>query len=149
VSAVLADDDVMLTIKPGQHGSTFGGNPLASRVALASLQVMEEEGLADNAARMGAILREELNKLDKKIVRDVRGKGLLCAIEIESVDGHTAWDLCLKLKDNGLLAKPTHGDKIRLAPPLIITEEQIRECADIITRSVTELWSSKSAASSH
>ncbi|KAH9518480.1 hypothetical protein Btru_016910 [Bulinus truncatus] len=132
VSAVLADDSVMLTILPGEHGSTFGGNPLACKVALESLQVLEEEKLADNAERLGVILRKELNKLPKDVVSLVRGKGLLNAIVINS--SYDAWEVCLKLRDNGLLAKPTHGDIIRFAPPLVITEEQIRECSDIISK---------------
>ncbi|CAL1526755.1 unnamed protein product [Lymnaea stagnalis] len=134
VSAVLADDDVMLTIRPGEHGSTFGGNPLACKVALASLQVLEEENLADNAEKLGEILRKELTKLPKDIVSVVRGKGLLNAIVINAE--FDAWEVCLKLRDNGLLAKPTHGDIIRFAPPLVITEEQVQECIEIISRVV-------------
>lgn len=134
VSAVLADDDVMLTIQPGEHGSTFGGNPLACKVALASLQVLEEENLANNAEKLGEILRRELQKLPKDIVSVVRGKGLLNAIVINAE--FDAWEVCLKLRDNGLLAKPTHGDIIRFAPPLVITEEQIQECIEIISRVV-------------
>lgn len=134
VSGVLANDSVMLTIKPGEHGSTYGGNPLGCRVALEAMRVLEEEKLADNAEKLGHILRAELRKLPKDIVTTVRGKGLLNAIVVNaSID---AMDVCLKLKDAGLLAKPTHGDIIRLAPPLIITEAQIRECADIITRTI-------------
>ncbi|KAI8792889.1 ornithine aminotransferase, mitochondrial [Biomphalaria glabrata] len=132
VSAVLADNEVMLTILPGEHGSTFGGNPLACKVALEALQVLEEEQLAENAERLGNILRQELNKLPKNIVSIVRGKGLLNAIVINP--GFDAWEVCLKLRDNGLLAKPTHGDIIRFAPPLMLTEEQLRECVDIISR---------------
>ncbi|XP_059146011.1 ornithine aminotransferase, mitochondrial-like [Physella acuta] len=134
VSAVLADDKVMLTILPGEHGSTFGGNPLACKVALESLQVLEEEKLAENAKNLGEILRKELRKLPKDIVSLVRGRGLLNAIVINS--NYDAWDVCLKLRDNGLLAKPTHGDIIRFAPPLVITEDQLRECIDIISRVV-------------
>uniref|UniRef100_A0A2C9JJQ0 Ornithine aminotransferase n=1 Tax=Biomphalaria glabrata TaxID=6526 RepID=A0A2C9JJQ0_BIOGL len=132
VSAVLADNEVMLTILPGEHGSTFGGNPLACKVALEALKVLEEEQLAENAERLGNILRQELNKLPKNIVSIVRGKGLLNAIVINP--GFDAWEVCLKLRDNGLLAKPTHGDIIRFAPPLMLTEEQLRECVDIISR---------------
>ncbi|MCI4384614.1 hypothetical protein PGIGA_G00040780 [Pangasianodon gigas] len=136
VSAVLCDDEVMLTIKPGEHGSTYGGNPLACRVAIAALQVMEEEKLAENAAKMGKILRAELNKLPKEIVTVVRGKGLLNAIIIKETKDYDAWRVCLRLRDNGLLAKPTHGHIIRLAPPLIIKEDEIRECAEIIQRTI-------------
>ncbi|KAK1794164.1 hypothetical protein P4O66_011064, partial [Electrophorus voltai] len=136
VSAVLCDDEVMLTIKPGEHGSTYGGNPLACRVAIAALQVLEEEKLAQNAERMGRILRAELSKLPKEIVTVVRGKGLLNAIVIKETEDYDAWRVCLRLRDNGLLAKPTHGDIIRLAPPLIIKEDQVRECADIIQRTI-------------
>lgn len=132
VSAVLADDDVMLTIKPGEHGSTFGGNPLAAKVAMAALQVLEEEKLSLNAFVMGQKLREGLQKLPKDVVTVVRGKGLLNAIVIDKK--YDAWEMCLRLKDNGLLAKPTHGDIIRFAPPLCITSQQIEECVDIISQ---------------
>ncbi|KAG9267541.1 ornithine aminotransferase, mitochondrial [Astyanax mexicanus] len=125
VSAVLCDDEVMLTIKPGEHGSTFGGNPLACSVAMAALQVLEEEKLAENAEKMGQILRSELNKLPKEIVTTVRGKGLLNAIVIKETKDYDAWRVCLRLRDNGLLAKPTHGDIIRLAPPLVINEDEV------------------------
>jgi ornithine--oxo-acid transaminase len=128
VSAVLADDDIMLTIQPGQHGSTFGGNPLACRVAMAALEVIKEEKLSENALYLGEIFRRELNLLADRfpVIRTVRGKGLLNAIVIgESGSGKTAWDMCNDLKELGLLAKPTHGDKIRFAPPLVITEKQI------------------------
>jgi ornithine--oxo-acid transaminase len=130
VSAVLADDEVMLQIKPGEHGSTYGGNPLGCKVAIEALKVLEEEKLAENAERLGEILRHELSQLPKDVVSIVRGKGLLNAIVINPEIN--AWDVCLRLRDNGLLAKPTHGDKIRFAPPLVITEEQLRECIDII-----------------
>lgn len=136
VSAVLANDEVMLTIKPGEHGSTYGGNPLACRVAMEALQVLKDEKLAENAERLGEILREELRAIPSKRVTAVRGKGLLNAIVIEPKDGKTAWDVCLRLKDNGVLAKPTHGDIIRFAPPLVITEEQLRECAAIIRKTI-------------
>lgn len=136
VSAVLCDDEVMLTIKPGEHGSTYGGNPLACRVAIAALEVLEEEGLAANADRMGQILRAELNKLPREIVSGVRGKGLLNAIIINETEDYDAWQVCLRLRDNGLLAKPTHGDIIRLAPPLVINEDEVRECVDIISRTI-------------
>lgn len=134
VSAVLADDDVMLQIKPGEHGSTFGGNPLACRIAIESLKVLEEEKLAENAERLGKIFREELRKLPKDLVSIVRGRGLLNAIVISSK--FDAWGVCLRLRDNGLLAKPTHGDKIRLAPPLVLTEAQLYECIDIIKQTI-------------
>jgi len=134
VSAVLADDDIMLTIKPGEHGSTFGGNPVASQVAIASLEVIKEENLIQRTEAMGNILRRELSKLPKDIVSIVRGKGLLNAIVINSK--YDAWDICLKFRDNGLLAKPTHGDKIRLAPPLVIEEEQLLECCHIISKTL-------------
>jgi ornithine--oxo-acid transaminase len=134
VSAVLADDEVMLQIKPGEHGSTFGGNPLGCRIAIESLKVLEEEQLAQNAERLGQIFRAELNKLPKDIVTIVRGKGLLNAIVINNK--FDAWDVCLRLRDNGLLAKPTHGDKIRFAPPLVMTESQLYESIDIISSTI-------------
>lgn len=134
ISAVLADDEVMLCIKPGEHGSTYGGNPLAAKVAMASLQVLKEERLGENAAQLGHILRSELSKLPKDIVSIVRGKGLLNAIVINNK--YNAWDICLRLRDNGLLAKPTHGDIIRFAPPLSMTEDQLRECVDIIQKTI-------------
>lgn len=136
VAVVLADDEIMLTIKPGEHGSTYGGNPLACRVAVASLEVLKEEKLAENAERMGTLLRKELKALQSPFIRTIRGKGLLNAIEIEHENAEAAWEICLALKENGLLAKPTHGDKIRFAPPLIITEHQVMECVDIIARSL-------------
>ena len=132
VSAVLADDEIMLCIKPGEHGSTYGGNPLGCRVAMAALEVLRDEKLAENAERMGAILRSELEALKSPIVKLVRGKGLLNAIVVEPRKGTSAWDVCLAMKELGLLAKPTHGDKIRFAPPLVIDEAQIRECVAII-----------------
>lgn len=137
VSAVLANDDVMMVIRPGEHGSTYGGNPLACKVGIAALTVMEEEKLAENAEKMGNILRDELSKLPKDIVSIVRGRGLLNAIVIN--EKFDAWDVCLQLKENGLLAKPTHGDKIRFAPPLTITEEQLLECTQIIRNTVMNL----------
>jgi len=135
VSAVLADDDIMLTINPGEHGSTFGGNPLAARVAVAALEVLREESLADNAERMGAIFRSELQAIDHPMIDLVRGKGLLNAVVVRPKDGKTAWDVCVKLKDSGLLAKPTHDHIIRFAPPLVITEAQVREGIEIIKQS--------------
>ncbi len=139
VSAVLADDAVMNVIKPGEHGSTFGGNPVAAAVGIASLKVIKDEELADNAYKMGELFRAKMNEYirDSKIVRKVRGKGLLNAILIDdSPDSDTAWNICLKLRDNGLLAKPTHGNIIRFAPPLVMNKEQILECIDIITKSL-------------
>lgn len=138
VSAVLADDEVMLTIQPGEHGSTFGGNPLACAVGVASLQVLVEENLADNAHRMGKIFRSRMEEIKTKtsMVRAVRGKGLLNAIDIEPIGDLTAWEVCLELKKNGLLAKPTRRDTIRFAPPLIINEEQLLECCHIIEKSI-------------
>jgi ornithine--oxo-acid transaminase len=132
VSAVLANDDIMLTIQPGEHGSTYGGNPMACRIAKTALQVVKDEKLAENADRLGKILRAELQKIDSPMIKLVRGKGLLNAIVIEERNGKNAWDVCVALKDNGLLAKPTHGDIIRFAPPLVINEEQIMECVTII-----------------
>jgi len=139
ISLVLADDEVMLVIKPGEHGSTFGGNPLAAAVVIEALQVVKDEKLAENSDRLGIIFRERMNTLKQKtkLITLVRGKGLLNAIVInDTEDSKTAWNLCLKFAENGLLAKPTHGNIIRLAPPLVITEEQIHECCDIIEKSV-------------
>jgi ornithine--oxo-acid transaminase len=132
VSAVLANDDVMLTIKPGEHGSTYGGNPLACAVAMTSLQVLIDESMAENATAMGMLFRDEVAALGSPIIREVRGKGLLNAIEVEHADKEAAWNICLLMMQRGLLAKPTHGDKIRFAPPLTITREQILECVEII-----------------
>ncbi|EDW79224.1 uncharacterized protein Dwil_GK25792 [Drosophila willistoni] len=137
VSAVLANDDVMLCIKPGEHGSTYGGNPLGSRVAIAALEVLQEEKLAENAFKMGELLRGELRKLPSDVVSVVRGKGLLNAIVINQK--YDAWEVCLKLKDNGLLAKPTHGDIIRFAPPLVLNESQILESIDIIKKTILSM----------
>jgi len=136
VSAVLADDEVMMCIKPGEHGSTFGGNPLGNKVAIAALEVVKEEKLAENAERLGKILRDELANFDNDMITLVRGKGLLNAIVIKPKNGKEAWDVCLKLRDNGLLAKPTHGDIIRFAPPLVITEEQLMDCIAIIKKTI-------------
>lgn len=136
VSAVLADDEVMLTIKPGEHGSTYGGNPLACKVAIASLQVLKDEKLAENAEEQGEYLRKRLTELNHPNISIVRGKGLLNAIVIKHEDKDMAWKLCLKMMENGLLAKPTHGDKIRFAPPLTITRDQMDECISIITGSL-------------
>lgn len=136
VSAVLADDEIMLTIKPGEHGSTYGGNPLACAVAIAALKVLKDENMVENAAFMGELLRSEIKKLNNPFVAQVRGKGLLNAIVIKHHNPEAAWDLCLTLKENGLLAKPTHGDKIRFAPPLLITKTQVMECVAIIDKSL-------------
>lgn len=139
VSAVLADDEIMLTLKPGEHGSTYGGNPLACAVAMEALKVVKEENLAENAERLGNIFRQEMQKLvsETAIVTQVRGKGLLNAILIDTTeDSDLAWDICNQLKDNGLLAKPTHGNKIRLAPPLVITESQLWDCIEIISDTI-------------
>lgn len=139
VSAVLANDDVMMNIKPGEHGSTYGGNPLACAVATTALTVLKDERMAENAADMGALLRTELAALQSPFIETIRGKGLLNAIVIKHSNPEAAWDLCIELKENGLLAKPTHGDKIRFAPPLLITKDQIIECVDIIDRSLRKL----------
>lgn len=136
VSAVLADDDIMLVIKPGQHGSTFGGNPVGARVAIAALEVVREEKLAERSEKLGEVLRRELRAIRSPMISMVRGKGLLNAVVIRPTNGAEAWDVCLKMADNGLLAKPTHGDIIRFAPPLVITEEQILDCVGIIRRSI-------------
>jgi ornithine--oxo-acid transaminase len=136
VSAVLADDDIMLCIKPGEHGSTFGGNPLACRVAVAALKVVEDEKLAEKAERLGKIFRDELRKIDSPMIELVRGKGLLNAIIIRPTNGKEAWDVCLKMKENGILAKPTHQHIIRFAPPLVITETQLRDAIERIKNSI-------------
>ena len=136
VSVVLADDDIMLCIKPGEHGSTYGGNPVAAKVAIAALEVLKEENLAERAEELGKKFRAELRKIDSPMVELVRGKGLLNAIVIKPTNGKTAWDVCVALKENGLLAKPTHEHIIRFAPPLVITEEQLMECVDIISRTI-------------
>ncbi len=142
ISVVMADDEIMLVIKPGEHGSTFGGNPLAAVVVMEALQVVKDERLADNAERLGQVFRERMEALKKKnnMITLVRGKGLLNAIVInDTPQSETAWNLCMLFSKNGLLAKPTHGNIIRLAPPLVITEEQIHECCDIIEKSLMEL----------
>jgi ornithine--oxo-acid transaminase len=132
VSAVLADDDIMLTILPGEHGSTFGGNPVACKVAIAALEVIKDEKLAENAERLGKIFREEIKKINSDMIELVRGKGLLNAVVIKPKNGKTAWDVCLAMRDCGLLAKPTHDHIIRFAPPLVITEEQILDAVSKI-----------------
>lgn len=147
VSVVLADDEIMLTIKPGEHGSTFGGNPLGCAVAIAALSVVKDEKLAENALAMGELFRSGLAKLQAKypnVIAVVRGRGLLNAVEVlEQEDGRSAWDLCVALKDNGLLAKPTHGHIIRFAPPLIITAEQMGECLSIIDKTLEKYSSAE------
>ena len=139
ISAVLADDIVMMQIKPGEHGSTYGGNPLACAVAIKSLEVLKSEKMAENAEAMGVLLRAELEKLNSPFIKLVRGRGLLNAIVINHKDPEVSWELCLHLRDLGLLAKPTHGDKIRFAPPLIITESQIKEAVSIIGEALKRL----------
>lgn len=139
ISAVLADDIVMMQIKPGEHGSTYGGNPLACAVAMKSLEVLKTEKMAENAEAMGQLLRSELEKLNSPLIKLVRGRGLLNAIVINHKDPEVSWELCLHLRDLGLLAKPTHGDKIRFAPPLIITEVQIKEAVAIIGAALNRL----------
>ena len=138
VSAVLADDEVMLTIKPGEHGSTYGGNPLACKVAITALKVLREENMGENAIAMGDLFRRELAAVQSSLVAEIRGRGLLNAITINHPDKNAAWELCLAMKENGLLAKPTHGDKIRFAPPLVITREQVIEAVKIIARSILD-----------
>ena len=139
VSAVLADDEIMLTIKPGQHGSTFGGNPLACKVAMAALQVLKDERLAENADAMGKVFMNELINIQSPHIKTIRGKGLLVAIVLQHKDPEAAWNLCLAMKDNGLIAKPTQGDKIRFAPPLIINKKQLLEAVVIIKNSLQHL----------
>ncbi|WP_298553514.1 ornithine--oxo-acid transaminase [uncultured Algibacter sp.] len=140
VSAVLANDSVMNVIKPGNHGSTFGGNPIAAAVAMAALEVIKDEKLAENAFKLGNLFRSELNKYIKtsSIVKLVRGKGLLNAIVIDDEESDTAWNICLALRDNGLLAKPTHGNIIRFAPPLVMNEEQLLDCVNIIIKTLKQ-----------
>ena len=138
ISAVLADDDIMLTIKPGEHGSTFGGNPIACKVAIAALTVLKDENLAENALKMGAVFRDEFKKIKSEMIETIRGKGLLNAVVIAPKDGKTAWDVCVALKNNGLLAKPTHDHIIRFAPPLVITEDQTYEAMEIINSTFKE-----------
>jgi ornithine--oxo-acid transaminase len=138
VSAVLADNEIMLVIKPGEHGSTFGGNPIAAKVAIAALSVIRDEKLAENSEKLGKIFRDELKKVKSERIELVRGKGLLNAIVIRPMNGKTAWDVCLALKENGLLAKPTHEHIIRFAPPLVITELQLREAIEIIKKTILE-----------
>lgn len=138
VSAVLADDDIMMNIRPGEHGSTFGGNPLACRVAMSALQVIKDENLVQNAHYLGKYLRQELNKIKHPLIKQIRGKGLLNAIVLDTDDEQMGWNLCLKMADKGMLAKPTHHYIIRLAPPLVINKEQIDDCVRIIKESLNE-----------
>lgn len=139
VSCVLADDEIMLTIKPGEHGSTYGGNPIAAKVSMAALDVIQEEELAENAEKMGKIFRKRMKSIDSELIDIVRGKGLLNAVVIQSVNGISAWDVCVALKNNGLLAKPTHEHIIRFTPPLIINEEQINTALDVIEKTFAGL----------
>jgi ornithine--oxo-acid transaminase len=139
VAAVLADDEIMMNIKPGEHGSTYGGNPLACAVAITALQVLKDEQMAENAENMGILLRNELQQLNSNFITTIRGKGLLNAIVIKHKNPDASWDFCMALKNNGLLAKPTHGDKIRFAPPLTINEQQIKEAVQIIHQSLQVL----------
>lgn len=138
VSCVLADDEIMMTIKPGEHGSTYGGNPIAAKVAIAAMNVILDEKLVENSNRMGEIFRKEMKSIDSEMVEMVRGKGLLNAVAIKPTNGKTAWDVCLALKENGLIAKPTHDHIIRFTPPLIITEEQLMAAIEIIKKTFRE-----------
>lgn len=139
VSAVLADDDIMLNIRPGEHGSTYGGNPLACAVAIPSLQVLLEEKMIENAHVQGELFRQLLAEIQSPLIKTIRGKGLLNAVIIDHPDPEAAWQVCLQMMQRGLLAKPTHGDKIRFAPPLVITETQIKEAIGIIADSLQEV----------
>lgn len=139
VSACLADDEIMMNIKPGEHGSTFGGFPLAARVAVEALKVVKDEKLVQNAEKMGKIFRDEINKIKSPHIVQVRGRGLLNAIVTKPINGKTAWDICLKLMENGLLAKPTHDDIIRFAPPLTITKEELMKAIAIIKKSFEQM----------
>ena len=136
VSAVLADDYIMMNIKPGEHGSTFGGNPVAAKVSMAALQVIKDENLMERAERLGKIFREEIMKIQHPMIQQVRGKGLLNAVIIKPMNGKEAWDVCLKIRDNGVLAKPTHQHIIRFAPPLVISEEELMDAIDRIKKSI-------------
>jgi ornithine--oxo-acid transaminase len=140
VSCVLADDEIMLTIKPGEHGSTYGGNPIAAKVAMAALDVIQEEKLVENSARLGEIFRSEMKSIKSELIEIVRGKGLLNAVAIKPANGKTAWDVCLAMKGNGLLAKPTHQHIIRFTPPLIITEEQLQWMPSGLLKRRLEKW---------
>ena len=136
ISVALANDEIMMTIKPGEHGSTFGGNPIAAKVAMAALEVVKDENLAEKSEELGKIFREEMMKIDSEMIELVRGKGLLNAINIKPKNGKTAWDVCIKMKENGVLAKPTHDHIIRFAPPLIISKDQLMEAIGIIKKSI-------------
>ena len=136
ISVALANDEIMMTIKPGEHGSTFGGNPIAAKVAMAALKVVKDENLAEKSEELGKIFREEMMKIDSEMIELVRGKGLLNAIIIKPKNGKTAWDVCIKMKENGVLAKPTHDHIIRFAPPLIISKDQLMEAIGIIKKSI-------------
>ncbi|GET29542.1 ornithine--oxo-acid transaminase [Prolixibacter sp. SD074] len=138
VSCVLADDEIMLAIKPGEHGSTYGGNPIAAKVAIAALEVLQEEKLIENSEKIGAYFRKEMKAIDSPLIQEVRGKGLLNAIQIKPTNGKTAWDVCLAMKEHGLIAKPTHEHTIRFTPPLTITEEQMAEAISLIKKSFAE-----------
>lgn len=138
VSCVLADDDIMFCIRPGEHGSTYGGNPIAAKVSIAALEVVKDEKLAENAAKLGQVFRDRMSRIHADIIEDVRGKGLLNAIVIKPKNGKTAWDVCLKLRDKGLLAKPTHEHIIRFAPPLVITKVELMEAIGIIENTIAE-----------
>jgi ornithine--oxo-acid transaminase len=138
VSCVLADNEIMLTIKPGEHGSTYGGNPLAASISMAALDVILEENLAENATSMGELFRKTMKKVKSEMIEEVRGKGLLNAIVIRPVHGKTAWDLCLAMKNYGVIAKPTHQHIIRFTPPLVITEEQMLEAIELIKKAIKE-----------
>lgn len=139
VSAVLADDEIMLVIKPGEHGSTYGGNPVACKVAMEALQIIKDEKLTENAERLGEIFREEMRNIDSGMIELVRGKGLLNAIVIKPTNGKEAWDVCVAMKENGLIAKPTHQHIIRFAPPLVINEDQLREAIGIIKKTILDM----------
>lgn len=142
ISCVLADNEIMLTIKPGEHGSTYGGNPLAAAIAIEALEIVKDEKLALNAQLMGEIFRDEMKAFQSPFVKEVRGKGLLNAISIKAINGKTAWDVCLEMKENGVLAKPTHGDIIRFTPPLTINKEQLMDAIERIKKSMNEFESS-------
>ena len=139
VSAVLADDEVMNTLRPGDHGSTYGGNPLACKVAMTALQVLTDEKMTENAMLQGEYFRKQLIALNHDLISVVRGKGLFNAIVIDHPEKETAWEICLEMKENGLIAKPTHNDRIRFAPPLVITREQVDECIKIISKSLEKI----------
>jgi len=139
VSCVLADDEIMLTIKPGEHGSTYGGNPVAGKVAMAALDVIQQEQLAENALKLGELFRKEMRSISSEMIEAVRGKGLLNAVAIKPTQGKSAWDVCLAMKENGLIAKPTHENIIRFTPPLVINEQQLMEAVEIIKKTFQEL----------